>query len=96
MDWTKDTLKETRNKARLSQAALAEKLGVHRRTIQNWEMGAVIPHASVLALDKVFDETNDYVPRKEYDKVVAALNAATDLNKKLTDILRSNIRIMNN
>ena len=40
MQWNKDTLKETRLKAGLSQTALAEALGVHFRTEQNWEKGA--------------------------------------------------------
>lgn len=91
MNWNKDTLKETRTRSGLSQAALADVIGVHWRTIQNWEKGAIIPQASVLALDKVFEEKNSYVPREEYDKVVAALNSATELNKKLTDIIQSRI-----
>lgn len=91
MNWTKDTLKETRTKAGLSQTSLAEMLGVHWRTIQNWEKGAVIPQASVLALDKVFADRQDFVPREDYNKVVAALNSATELNRKLTDIIQSGI-----
>ena len=90
MDWTKETIKESRIKAKLSQKDLASKIGVHWRTIQNWEKGAVIPQASLLALDRVFGEMQDYVPREEYNKVVAALDSATELNKKLTDIIQAN------
>ena len=89
MDWTRETLKETRVKAKMSQKALADILGVHWRTIQNWEKGAVIPQASLLALDRVFGEMQDYVSREEYNKVVAALDSATELNKKLTDIIQA-------
>lgn len=89
MDWTKETLKESRVKAKMSQKALADILGVHWRTIQNWEKGAVIPQASLLALDRVLGEMQDYVPIEEYNKVVAALDSATELNKKLTDIIQS-------
>ena len=89
MGWTKESLKESRVKAKMSQKALADILGVHWRTIQNWEKGAVIPQASVLALDRVFGEMQDYVSREEYNKVVAALDSATELNKKLTDIIQS-------
>ena len=89
MGWTKESLKESRVKAKMSQKALADTLGVHWRTIQNWEKGAVIPQASVLALDRVFGEMQDYVSREEYNKVVAALDSATELNKKLTDIIQS-------
>lgn len=92
MQWDKQTLRETRLKAGLSQAALAEALGVHFRTVQNWEKGATsIPTSVSLALDKVFGTAQDFVPREEYDKVIAALNSATDLNKKLTDIIQSSL-----
>lgn len=95
MNWNKDTLKETRTKSGLSQAALADVLGVHWRTIQNWEKGAAIPQASILALDKIFEEADDSVPREEYNKVVAALNSATELNKRLTDIIQSRVQNKN-
>lgn len=100
MEWTKDNLKEERTKAKLSQTALADELGVHFRTVQNWEKGTTPIPASVLpALDKLFGEAQDVVPREEYDKVVLALNSttealnsATELNKKLTDLLQANLQ----
>lgn len=91
MKWNKETLKEARHKAKLFQSALAEELGVHFRTIQNWEKGTIsIPSTVHLALDKLFDsnEYSDYVPRTEYNRVVAALDASTELNRKLTDIIQ--------
>lgn len=92
MEWTKDSLKEERTKAKLSQTALADELGVHFRTVQNWEKGTTpIPVSVLPALDKLFGETQDVVPREEYNKVVAALNSATELNKKLTAIIQSSI-----
>lgn len=96
MQWTKDTLKESRTAAKLSQPALAESLGVHFRTVQNWEKGTTPIPASVLpALDKLFGEAQGFVSKEEYDKVVSALNSATELNKKLTDLLQSNIQPSN-
>ena len=90
MQWNKDTLKEARLKSGLSQSALAEGLGVHFRTVQNWEKGSTNIPASVLpALDKILCKTEDVVSREEYNKVVAALNSATELNRKLTDLLQS-------
>jgi transcriptional regulator with XRE-family HTH domain len=92
MQWNKDTLKEARTSAKLSQPALAEALGVHFRTVQNWEKGATsIPTSVSLALDKLFGESQnqDVVSREEYNKVVEALNSATELNRKLTDIIQS-------
>ena len=92
MQWNKDTLKEARTSAKLSQPALAEALGVHFRTVQNWEKGATsIPTSVSLALDKLFGESQnqDVVSREKYNKVVEALNSATELNRKLTDIIQS-------
>ena len=94
MQWNKETLKEARAKAKLSQTALAGELGVHFRTVQNWENGVTsIPITVHPALDKILcvQNTEDYVPREEYNRVVAALDASTELNKKLTDIIQSNI-----
>lgn len=93
MQWNKDTFKEARIAAKLSQSALAEQLGVHWRTVQNWENGKTHIPASVLpALDQLFSACKDVVPREEYEKVVSALNSATELNKKLTDLLQANLQ----
>ena len=94
MQWNKDTLKEARTSAKLSQPALAEALGVHFRTVQNWEKGATSIQTSVsLALDKLFGETQDFVSREEYNKVVEALNSATELNKKLSSIIQNSVQV---
>ena len=93
MQWNKELFKEARIKAKLSQQALADEIGVHFRTVQNWEKGTTpIPTSVIPALDKLFKKSTDVVPREEYDKVVSALNSATELNKKLTDLLQSNLQ----
>ena len=93
MQWNKDTLKEARAASKLSQQALASELGAHWRTVQNWEKGTTsIPTSVSLALDKLFSIKDDFVPREEYNKVVQALNSATELNRRLTDIIQSNIQ----
>ena len=64
------------------------------RTVQNWEKGTTpIPTSVQLALDKLLgnNDASEYVPREEYNKVFEALNSATELNKKLTDIIQSGI-----
>ncbi len=94
MQWNKETLKAARQRARLSQTSLADELGIHFRTVQNWEKGTTqIPTSVQLALDKLLgdNDTSEYVPREEYNKVVEALNSATELNKKLTDIIQSGL-----
>lgn len=94
MQWNKETLREVRLKAKLSQTALASELGVHFRTVQNWEKGITpIPITVNPALDKILgvSDNPDYVSREEYNRVVAALDVSTELNKKLTDIIQSGI-----
>jgi transcriptional regulator with XRE-family HTH domain len=92
MEWNSDTLREARLSGKLTQSALAKELGVHWRTVQNWEKGKPIPISVIPALDKLLGTGKDFVPRKEYDKVLAALNSATDLNRKLTDIIQSSLQ----
>ena len=83
MQWNKDTLKEARTSAKLSQPALAEALGVHFRTVQNWEKGATpIPTSVSLALDNLFGTTQGYVSREEYNKVLAVLEESLEETKK--------------
>ena len=90
MQWNKDILKQARVASKLSQLSLAQALGVHFRTVQNWEKGVTaIPTSTFPALDQIICK-NDVVPREEYDKVVEALNSATDLNRKLSNLLQSN------
>lgn len=84
MQWNKELLKEARIKAKLSQQALADEIGVHFRTVQNWEKGTIpIPTSVIPALDKLYISSQDVVPREEYDRVVSALYSATELNKKI-------------
>ncbi len=90
MDWNKDTLKEYRTKAKLSQQALADAVGVHLRTVQNWEKGTTIPASVIPTLEKLLFVEQGFVSREEYNKVLAALDSATELNRKLTDLLQSN------
>ena len=94
MQWNKDILKESRTKAKLSQNALADELGVHFRTVQNWEKGTTpIPNSVYLSLDKILGSADnaDYVSREEFNKVLAALASATELNRKLTSLLQSSV-----
>lgn len=50
-------LKEKRKKANLTQEELAERLGVDRRTIINYEKGNIIPESKVKLLHFIFNET---------------------------------------
>lgn len=46
-----DLLKTLRKAKRLSQQALADKLGVHRNTIWNWEQGVYLPDSKGMVLE---------------------------------------------
>ena len=55
-----ENLKELRLEARLSQAALAENIGVNQRTVSNWELGVGQPDFDILLkLARFFDVTAD-------------------------------------
>lgn len=51
--WNKGTLKEKRTKVKMSQTELAKALGVHWRTVQNWEKGTSILASVIPLLDKL-------------------------------------------
>src|SRR5579883_288174 len=46
-----DLLKAFRKQKRLSQLALAEKLGVHRNTIWSWEQGVYLPDSRGMVVE---------------------------------------------
>lgn len=55
-------LKQERSGANLSQNALAEKIGVSRKTIQNWELGQSEANASQInLLCDVFECSSDWL-----------------------------------
>ena len=49
-------IKDLRKKKGLSQEKLAEMLGVHHRTVQNWEHGGVVPTSKHALLRKILEE----------------------------------------
>jgi transcriptional regulator with XRE-family HTH domain len=46
-----DVLRDFRKRKRISQQALAEKLGVHRNTIWSWEQGNYLPDSKSIVLE---------------------------------------------
>jgi DNA-binding XRE family transcriptional regulator len=52
-------VKELREKLDISQKDFAKKIGVHRRTIQNWENGGVIPGVKSTLLCNIELEINE-------------------------------------
>ena len=57
-----DRIKELRQKANLTQAELAEKMGFTSQTVSNWESGTREPDISALAtLSQIFNVSLDYL-----------------------------------
>lgn len=55
-------LKDLRLESHLSQAALAEKMGVSQRTVSSWELGARQPdYDTLLKLAHFFNVSTDYL-----------------------------------
>ena len=56
------SLKELRTEAGLTQAMLAEKIGVSQRSVSNWENGARQPdYDTLIGLAKYFEVSIDYL-----------------------------------
>ena len=56
-----------RARHRMSYEALAEALGVTRKTIYNWENSGRIPESAVDKMTKLFNCTADYLLRQDKD-----------------------------
>ena len=53
-------IQEHREKNRLSQEMLAEKLGVSRQSVSKWELGQALPEVDkIVAMSRLFDVTTD-------------------------------------
>jgi hypothetical protein len=66
---TQNRIRELRKKARLSQQALADQIGVFRNTISNWETGySQISLENAKNVAEYFGVTIDYLLGSESDK----------------------------
>ncbi|CIV16789.1 transcriptional regulator [Streptococcus pneumoniae] len=67
---TQNRIRELRKKARLSQQALADRIGVFRNTISNWETGySQISLENAKNVAEYFGVTIDYLLGSESDKI---------------------------
>ena len=74
-------LKQTRLAANLTQEALAEKVGVSRQTISNWENGRSYPDiVSIIVLSDVYDITLDSLLKGD-NEMIKHLKKSTDVTK---------------
>ena len=67
---TQNRIRELRKKARLSQQALADQIGVFRNTISNWETGySQISLENAKNVAEYFGVTIDYLLGSESDQM---------------------------
>ena len=83
-----DTIKELRERAGLSQSALAKKVGVTRSAVNAWEMGLSIPTTQYVAeLAQLFHVSADYMLGLDHTEAVYIGNLSEDEKHILYSLL---------
>lgn len=68
---TPDRIKTLREKANMTQAELARRLGITRSSVNSWEMGLVLPSTAMLVeLSRTFHASTDYILGLESDTAI--------------------------
>ncbi|MCL2227421.1 MAG: helix-turn-helix domain-containing protein [Oscillospiraceae bacterium] len=89
-----EKLKQARSAAKLSQETVAEKVGVSRQTISNWETGKSYPDiASIVILGDVYEMTLDSL-LKDDKALIKHYKDSTDVAKSNRQMIFSLILIM--
>jgi len=89
-----EKIRQARSAAELSQEAVAEKLGVSRQTISNWENGRSYPDiASVIVMSDVYGMTLDSL-LKDDNEMIKHLTESTDVTRSNKQVIRSLILLM--
>ena len=74
-------LKDAREKSKLSQELVSEKLNITRQTLSNWENNKSYPDIlNVIELSKMYNITLDYLIKDDYD-MINYLKDTTDIVK---------------
>ena len=88
-----EVLKQARAAAELSQEEIAEKVGVSRQTISNWENGKSYPDiACVLALSDAYNITLDSLMKGD-SKMIRHLEESTNVTKSNRQVVASIIAL---
>lgn len=80
-------IKQIRRNLHLSQAEFALKIGVHPKTIQNWEAGKVIPDSKMTILRELQKESQTNVHQENINGDNVHGDGVT-INKTNTDLLQ--------
>ena len=85
---TAERIKELREQNKLTQAALAKKLGITRSSVNAWEQGIALPSTQcVIALSEIFKVSSDFLLGIQSSKMVD-VSGLTD-----TDIIAVSVMI---
>jgi len=88
-----EVLKQARSDAELSQEAAAEKVGVSRQTMSNWETGKSYPDiASVIALSDAYGVSLDSLMKGD-TKMIQHLEESTNVTKSNKQVIATIIAI---
>jgi len=88
-----EVLKQARSDAELSQEAAAEKVGVSRQTMSNWETGKSYPDiASVIALSDAYGVSLDSLMKGD-TKMIKHLKESTNVTKSNKQVIATIIAI---
>lgn len=84
-------IRDKRKSLKLTQGKLADRLGVSKRTIINYENGAVIPESKVLLLDLVLNVNENYINevKNDYDELIK------NINKIINELKYENLSLEN-
>jgi transcriptional regulator with XRE-family HTH domain len=75
-------IKELRKKLNISQKKLAEMLGVHLRTVQNWENGGKIPQSKEAFIRNI--AYYDNAPKEHNQSIIGNNNTQTGTNNNIS------------
>jgi len=92
-------IQEHREKNRLSQEMLAEKLGVSRQSVSKWELNQALPEIDkIVAMSKLFQITTDELlipPQTSVELRVVKVETYDDVNKIIEMVQENKTVIIN-
>lgn len=78
-----------RKELKLTQAQLAQKLGVGRTTVNGYEQGIIAPPPDkIKMMSEIFDVTTDYIIGKSDDRILTVKDN-NDIAEKMKDLLQT-------
>ena len=78
-----------RKELKLTQAQLAQKLGVGRTTVNGYEQGIIAPPPDkIKMMSEIFDVTTDYIIGKSDDRLLTVRDN-NDIAEKMKDLLQT-------